>query len=197
MTIKIKRKDFQLGSLFFIGLFSFGLFCSMACSDSATPNQGVSATEPGAILAKLDLDTLPAPPAADSTRLLRIVGVGDMMLGTNYPSTSYLPPKGGADLLKDVAPILRDADLTFGNLEGTILDQGGTPKRCNNPAVCYVFRSPESYVKHFVDAGFDILSLANNHSGDFGPVGRNKTKAVLKEAGIYFAGLAGTDESEK
>ncbi|RMF20800.1 MAG: CapA family protein [Bacteroidetes bacterium] len=127
--------------------------------------------------------------------LLRIVGVGDLMLGTNYPSPSYLPPNDGKDLLVEVAAWLRDADVTFGNLEGTLLDEGGTPKRCKNPALCYAFRSPERYVQHFVEAGFDLLSLANNHSGDFGPEGRRKTKEVLDAAGIAYAGLAGTDES--
>ncbi|MCB0571365.1 MAG: CapA family protein, partial [Phaeodactylibacter sp.] len=117
-----------------------------------------------------------------------------MMLGTNYPSASYLPPNGGRNLLDDVREILKSADVTFGNLEGSILDKGGTPKRCRNPEACYVFRSPESYGQHFADAGFDFLSIANNHSGDFGYEGRVRTKAVLKEAGIAYAGLAGTDE---
>ena len=84
--------------------------------------------------------------------------------------------------------------MTFGNLEGTILDQGGTPKRCKNPNLCYAFRSPESYVNHFVEAGFDVVSIANNHTGDFGPEGRRKTKEVLKINEIEYAGLAGTDE---
>ncbi len=130
-----------------------------------------------------------------SIKLVSIVAVGDMMLGTNYPSASYLPANGGKDLLSEVTPILQNADVTFGNLEGTILDSGGTAKRCKNPAVCYVFRSPESYMQHYVNAGFDVLSIANNHSGDFGPTGRTKTKQLLREAGIQYAGLAGTDET--
>ena len=125
---------------------------------------------------------------------ITIIGVGDMMLGTNYPSASYLPANGGKDLLSDVESILKDADLTFGNLEGTLLDKGGTVKRCKNPSVCYAFRSPESYVNHFVNAGFDVLSMANNHTRDFGESGRNRTKEVLKSKGIFYAGLAGTDE---
>jgi len=126
---------------------------------------------------------------------ISIIGVGDMMLGTNYPSTSYLPANGGADMLGDVESILQDADLTFGNLEGVLLDNGGTVKRCSNPSVCYAFRSPESYVNHFVNAGFDVVSIANNHTGDFGPAGRRRTKEVLDGVGMHYAGLAGTDET--
>lgn len=140
--------------------------------------------------------TLPStpPPTPDPSGLISVMGVGDMMLGTNYPSANYLPANGGKDLLSDVKDILWNADVTFGNLEGTILDKGGTVKRCSNPDLCYAFRSPESYVQHYVDAGFDVLSIANNHTGDFGGEGRRKTKEVLQNAGIEFAGLAGTDE---
>ncbi len=127
--------------------------------------------------------------------LVTVIGVGDMMLGTNYPSKSYLPPNGGHDMLQDVQSILQDADVTFGNLEGTMFDGEGTAKTCRDMSKCYVFRSPASYVQHFTNAGFDVLSLANNHSGDFGPAGRTGTKSVLKNAGIAFAGLAGTDET--
>lgn len=126
--------------------------------------------------------------------LYTVVGVGDMMLGTNYPSKNHLPPNGGADLLTDVSHILQNADVTFGNLEGTILDKGGTVKRCKNPSLCYAFRSPESYIQHLTNTGFDVVSIANNHTGDFGAAGRRRTKEVLREAGIAFAGLAGSDE---
>ncbi len=153
----------------------------------ATANDTAAASAPAPALAPVE--TVPAAPETIS-----IIGVGDMMLGTNYPSKSYLPPNGGKDMLADVRDILQSADVTFGNLEGTILDEGGDVKKCSDPSVCYAFRSPESYVQHFVDAGFDIVSMANNHSGDFGPTGRKRTKEVLTEAGILFAGLAGTDE---
>lgn len=147
---------------------------------------------------KAAVDTIPVQIidtiVEETQKTYTVIGVGDMMLGTNYPSAKYLPPKGGATMLAEVEGILQDADVTFGNLEGTILDEGGTAKRCNNPDACYVFRSPESYGRHFEVAGFDLLSIANNHSGDFGEAGRKKTKAVLDKHGIKYAGLAGTDE---
>ncbi|MBI5914573.1 MAG: CapA family protein [Bacteroidetes bacterium] len=133
--------------------------------------------------------------AAQGGKTVSIIGVGDMMLGTNYPSKSYLPPNGGSDLLAEVREILLDADVTFGNLEGTMFDGEGSPKTCKDEANCYVFRTPASYIRHFSDNGFDVLSIANNHSGDFGPAGRKGTKAVLKNAGIAYAGLEGTDET--
>jgi poly-gamma-glutamate capsule biosynthesis protein CapA/YwtB (metallophosphatase superfamily) len=98
-------------------------------------------------------------------------------------------------LLKGVDEYLRNADVTFGNLEGTMFDGEGKPKTCRDSTKCYLFRTPASYVRHLYDSGFDLISIANNHSGDFGPEGRRGTKAVLKNAGLLYAGLEGTDET--
>src|SRR5687768_1519861 len=56
--------------------------------------------------------------------LISLIAVGDMMLGTNFPDATFLPPNG-ENLLDPVKGILRNADLTFGNLEGTVLNSGG------------------------------------------------------------------------
>ena len=119
---------------------------------------------------------------------ISIIGVGDMMLGTNYPSASYLPPNDGKDILGPLKPTLQDADLTFGNLEGVLLNAGGQVKHCNNPNACYAFRMPEHYGGYLKDAGFDVVSLANNHMGDFGATGRNTTMKTLDNLGIQYAG---------
>lgn len=128
--------------------------------------------------------------ASTNLDTISIIGVGDMMLGTNYPSLSYLPPNEGRDLLTPVKSILESAKITFGNLEGTILSGSGTVKTCNDPSVCYAFKSPDQYVNHYFDVGFDLLSLANNHSGDFGSTGKLNTVKLLKEKGIFYAGLS-------
>ena len=121
-------------------------------------------------------------------RFISIIGVGDIMLGTNYPDNSYLPANDGRHLLLPLHDVLHSATVTFGNLEGVLLDGDGTVKRCRNPDLCYAFRSPERYVYNLVEAGFDMVSLANNHTGDFGPEGRRATVRALTDAGIAFAG---------
>ena len=118
---------------------------------------------------------------------LSIIGVGDIMMGTNYPEDK-LPPNDGTHLLKNVESVLRDADVTFGNLEGTLLDDGGVPKKCNDPKVCYAFRTPVKFVKNLVNAGFDMMSLANNHAGDMGDPGRKSSIKTLEGANILHAG---------
>lgn len=117
------------------------------------------------------------------------VGVGDIMLGTNFPDPSYLPPDSGRQLLAGVRPYLQQADLTFGNLEGVLLDSAGTQKHCNNPDLCYLFRMPEYLAQQLKEAGFDLMSTANNHAGDFGDEGRLNTMRTLNSLGIQHAGL--------
>lgn len=120
------------------------------------------------------------------TRPLVIAAVGDIMLGSDYPDRSDLPPDGGAGLLEDVAPILGKADLTFGNLEGPLVDGGKPTKKPG--AKSFAFRVPTAYGKHLQKAGFDVLSCANNHANDFGAGGRVSTRRTLEALGIAHAG---------
>ena len=116
---------------------------------------------------------LPARPAAPPRRLT-VAMVGDMMLGTDYPE-NRLPDDDGAGFLSAVTPILDSADLALGNLEGVLAGDAEPVKACSNLAACYLFRSPPYYAEHFRVAGFDGLSLANNHALDFGEEGRSST----------------------
>ena len=118
---------------------------------------------------------------------INIVAVGDIMMGTNYPDNSTLPPKD-AFLLQPVQQFLQAGDIVFGNLEGPVLDSGGSPKACGDPTSCYVFRQPSYFVKELKDAGFTMFSIANNHVGDLGEQGRVHTASILKQYNIRYAG---------
>lgn len=131
------------------------------------------------------LDTLTVAEQVPDT--LVIMGVGDVMLGTNYPSSRYLPP-GDANMMIEAAPLLQSADAAFINLEGTIINSGGTAKSCKDPTKCYVFRMPERYAPYLNECGVDLVSLANNHSGDFGSIGRKRTAQILDSLGMAYAG---------
>ena len=120
---------------------------------------------------------------------LSIIGVGDIMIGTDYPSRIYLPPADDCrPLMQEVYSILQDADITFGNLEGSFAGEEGTPKKCIDTTKSFVFRMPVHYVNCLVEAGFDVLSIANNHSNDFGAGGRRETERVLDAHGLAYAG---------
>jgi hypothetical protein len=133
-------------------------------------------------------EAAPPPPLPDrSTLRLSIASVGDMMIGTDYPQ-NHLPDDDGIGFLADVTPHLLTADIAFGNLEGVLLDGGEPAKKCSNPNACYLFRSPTRYAHHYRTAGFDVLSLANNHARDFGEEGRSSSMQAIAAAGMHHTG---------
>jgi hypothetical protein len=132
----------------------------------------------------------PAAPARPACSRLTVAAVGDIMLGTDFPEDT-LPPDDARGLLADVAPVLGAADIAFGNLEGVLMDGGDPVKKCQDPSVCFLFRSPARYAFTLRDAGFDVMSLANNHARDFGETGRDASMAALRSAGIRHSGRSG------
>ena len=120
-----------------------------------------------------------APAQAQDT--LTIAMTGDIMMGTTFPSI-MLPQNDGRDLFKDAKCILKSADLALGNLEGTLCN-GGKSTKGNGPN-SYSFRTPTSYSHLLKEAGFDYLSMANNHANDFGLEGIESTEHCLDSMGI-------------
>jgi hypothetical protein len=122
---------------------------------------------------------------------IKVIAVGDVMLGSSFPDDSGLPPNDGADLLREVTPLLRRGDIVFGNLEGPLVD-GGTTKKCGRKiGTCYAFRVPTRYGIYLKSAGFTVMGLANNHALDFGLAGRASSRAVLDSLGILHSGEIG------
>lgn len=121
---------------------------------------------------------------------ITIAATGDIMLGTDYPE-NRLAEDNGQSLLNEVAPIISSADIAFGNLEAVLMDGGEPVKTCKDPSACYLFRSPSHYADYLADAGFTVMSLANNHARDFGEQGRSASMAALDTAGIRHSGRIG------
>ena len=121
---------------------------------------------------------------------ITIAAAGDIMLGTDYPK-NHLPDDDGQSFLAEVTPVFSGADIAFGNLEGVLMDGGEPVKQCENPEACYLFRSPARYAFHLSNAGFKVMSLANNHARDFGEEGRDASMAALDAAGIRHSGRVG------
>lgn len=129
------------------------------------------------------------PPATPSTSppitpptAIRVMAVGDIMLGgTAAPELAVLGYDYPFALVGDV---LRRGDIVFGNLEGP-LTLRGQPARDKR----YIFRSPPARVVPALKAaGFNVLSLANNHMLDYGVEGLEDSMSALTAAGIHFAG---------
>lgn len=133
---------------------------------------------------------LPAIIFAAASDTVKVVAVGDIMMGTIYPNRQFLPKNNDCSpQLSEVKSILNTGDVVFGNLEGVFTDNLDGAKRCKNPKVCYTFGMPTAFASCLTDAGFNLLSIANNHVGDFGDQGRKSTIETLKRNNINFAGL--------
>lgn len=102
-----------------------------------------------------------------SDQPLRMNFAGDIMAHTvNFNMPDY------RKIYENVIPILRSADLSFGNLEIPVAD--------SLPLSTYPrFNVHTPYVQAAVDAGFNVFSLANNHSNDQGSGGIVATRGAL------------------
>ena len=126
--------------------------------------------------------------AADTA--INIAAVGDIMLGSSYPDSTFLPPDSAKASFRYALKHLQKADITFGNLEGVLLDTGApVGYKLRFQHIGYLFRMPVKYGGVFKDAGFNVLSVGNNHSNDFDRAGRRSTIKILDSLGIHTAGF--------
>lgn len=128
--------------------------------------------------------------SARGAETIAISAVGDIMMGTTYPSNA-LPANDGKGLFDPALPWLKAAHIRFGNFEGTFFD--GPPQKDGKSAGPnrFAFRTPTRMVSVLKDAGFNVMSLANNHVKDFGAAGIKSTKETLAKAGIQYSSKAG------
>jgi len=91
---------------------------------------------------------------------------------------------------REAKSILQAADITAGNLETPITTRG-TPAEDKQ----FVFRGSAEAIPAMKEAGFDFLSLANNHTLDYGWQGLSDTMDALDDAGMKHAG-SGNDDRE-
>lgn len=117
---------------------------------------------------------------------IKVIAVGDIMLdGTARP---VLGENGYDYPFAQVKRYFAGAQVVFGNLEGPLTERGA-PEQDKT----YVFRSPPQKVSQALkDAGFNVVSLANNHTLDYGAEGLMQTMEALDAAGIAHAGAGAT-----
>jgi hypothetical protein len=108
--------------------------------------------------------------------------VGDITPGEDVGP--MIRSRGGSYPWRNVGAELRRADLTTGNLEGAITARG-TPAADKQ----YHFRGSIELLRGAHDqAGFDVLTVANNHAVDYGAVGLLDTLAAARRVGIATVG---------
>ncbi|UWP83385.1 CapA family protein [Dactylosporangium fulvum] len=120
---------------------------------------------------------------------ISMTATGDIVMGM---APNGLPPNGGKGFFDPVQQFLA-ADFQMGNLEQALTDDTGVGKCSAESAgkTCFAFRTPPSYVNNLKDAGFHMVTMANNHAYDFGEQGYKNSQKALDGAGIKYTGWPG------
>ena len=120
------------------------------------------------------------------SRSVTISAVGDCTLGNDEsmdPNTSFTAfdvVNGHSWFFQNVKDILSEDDATFANLEGTFTTE--TQRESKE----YAFKGDPSYTQILKNGSIDVVTLANNHSRDYGDQSLTDTKQYLTEAGIDY-----------
>jgi poly-gamma-glutamate synthesis protein (capsule biosynthesis protein) len=111
-----------------------------------------------------------------------IVLTGDIMLGRSVNIESLDKQNDPRYPFLKVADVLQSADLVFGNLETPIIDN------CPRIEHGFTFCADPRMIEGLTYAGVDIVSLANNHTTNFGSDGLAQTKNLLSQNGLNYVG---------
>ena len=174
-------------------LFALALFAGLtACNATSTNSEKElnMQADSASVSEEYDADA----PRPDKTVTLAFVG--DVMMGTNFPSDAYVTKDRGKTLFRDCQSIPKDADVAIANLEGACYyGNGGRTTKNPNGANSYIFRMPGDHMQHLVNCGIDAVGCANNHSNDFDTYGRKATVSLLDSAGIKHSGIKDITEA--
>jgi len=114
-----------------------------------------------------------------------LVAVGDIMVHSPQITSAYSASTSTYsfdDSFEEVAPILQTGDWVIGNLETTLAGS-------DYPYTGYpMFNSPDALADALVNAGFNILGTANNHSYDRREIGVLRTLEQLRDRDLVAVG---------
>ena len=118
---------------------------------------------------------------------------GDMLLASLHGKRAagnfldYAAKREPDYFLQHVRPIFEADDFTVANLENVLTDRNLTPKeKSTDPA--YWFRAPAANTDILTSSGVEAVSLANNHTGDYGAAGYKDTVKAVSAAGLEYGG---------
>ena len=135
----------------------------------------------------MDTQTRQEAQAENTQRQITISCAGDCTLGTDVSfGGRTLPVEAEAQgndyswFFRNVKPIFAADDLTIVNMEGTLTTGGSREDKT------FAFRGDPAYVNILTKGSVEAVTLANNHSRDYGEVSFTDTKRYLEEAGIIW-----------
>lgn len=144
--------------------------------------------EPEEITASVSEEPVPEEPVYPEDATVRICIGGDTSIDSEFADIAY--QKGVDYPWAEISELMNEADLSIVNLETCVSTRGVSEKKEG-----FGFRTPPDMLEGFVNAGIDLVNLANNHTRDFGYDALLDTFMHLSEYGIDYFG-AGNDYDE-
>ncbi len=149
----------------------------------------VTAMEEGTTVVTVSADGVAAASCTievSKERTVTISAIGDCTLGTdesfntNTSFNAFDVVNGHAYFFRNVKEILENDDVTFANMEGTLTTE------TTREAKQFAFKGEPSYTEILKSGSVEVVTLANNHSSDYGAKSLADTKQYLSEAGIEY-----------
>jgi gamma-polyglutamate biosynthesis protein CapA len=110
------------------------------------------------------------------------ISLGDYLICLGFGVRSSI--EKGTDVFCNVKEYLNDADITFGNLESVLSDEGRDEK---DPETLYM-RGKKEFLPLIKEAGFNVLNIANNHIMQHGGKAFEETVSLLESENICVIG---------
>ena len=124
----------------------------------------------------------------EEVKTITLFAAGDIMLSRAVES-KMLAKNDFNYCFSPMTKLITEADLAFANLESPIIAGSVVPSGS------FSFRANPKSAAALKTAGFDVLTLANNHFGNFGQKGMTETFKYLDEQGVKYVG-AGTNAAQ-
>ena len=131
------------------------------------------------------------PPEEDGAFTIVLSFTGDMLLASGHGQRAagnfldYAAKQEPFYFLQNVKPIFDADDFTIVNLENVLTDRTLTPReKTTDPA--FWFRSGTRNTAVLTSSGVEAVSLANNHTGDYGAGGYKDTVKAVTDAGLQY-----------
>lgn len=128
--------------------------------------------------------------------------VGDCLLATHRGQTysgsfsSYAASQPSSYFFEKVLDVFAADDFTLVNLENVLTDRP-LAEREKDGDVAFWFKAPAANAGILSDSSVEAVSLANNHTGDYGPQGTKDTAAAVEAAGLPYGDNSRTLYLEK
>ena len=171
-------------------LLALALLLSGCAPAQPAESGGAASSQPPAASQSPDQSRPEEPEPAPEPTVSHLMVAGDVMSHMPITNDAYVEADGTYDyshMLQFAARQLEQADYAVANLE-TVL--AGGPDYSGFPA----FNSPDELAYDVKEAGFDLLSTANNHTRDRGMDGIYRTLDVLDQAGLAHVGTYRSQE---